>query len=69
MLFSELYSAYYNTVADILKEAVDHPLQDKEMKVYTFNHGWNRDKLLVYCPVLMYFSTGFFYLYSKIFTI
>jgi len=31
MLFSELYSAYYNTVADILKEAVDHPLQDKEI--------------------------------------
>ena len=25
------YSAYYNTVADILKEAVDHPLQDKEI--------------------------------------
>lgn len=31
MLFSELYSAYYNTVADILKEAVKHPLQDKEI--------------------------------------
>lgn len=31
MLFSELYSAYYNTVADILKEAVHYPLQDKEI--------------------------------------
>ena len=31
MLFSELYSAYYNTVAAILKEAVDHPLQEEEI--------------------------------------
>lgn len=31
MLFSELYSAYYHTVAEILKEAVSHPLQDKEI--------------------------------------
>lgn len=31
MLFSELYSVYYNTVADILKEAVKHPLCDKEI--------------------------------------
>lgn len=32
MLFSELYSAYYNTVAAILTAAVDHPLQDKEFR-------------------------------------
>lgn len=31
MIFSELYSAYYNTVAEILKSAVDHPLQKNEI--------------------------------------
>lgn len=31
MIFSELYSAYYNTVAEILKAAVDHPLQKNEI--------------------------------------
>lgn len=25
MIFSELYSVYYNTVAEILKAAIDHP--------------------------------------------
>lgn len=28
MLFNELYSAYYNTVAALLKQAMDHPLSD-----------------------------------------
>lgn len=32
MLFSELYSAYYNTVAAVLKAAVDHPLQKDEIR-------------------------------------
>lgn len=31
MIFSELYSAYYNTVAKILKAAVDHPLRKNEL--------------------------------------
>ena len=30
MIFSELYSTYYNTVAKILKTAVDHPLSKNE---------------------------------------
>lgn len=32
MLFSELYSAYYNTVAAILAEAVTHPLAEDELR-------------------------------------
>ena len=32
MIFSELYSAYYNTVARILKAATDHPLQKNELR-------------------------------------
>jgi hypothetical protein len=32
VIFSELYSAYYNTVAGILKTAVDHPLQKSELR-------------------------------------
>ena len=32
MIFSELYSAYYNTVAKILKAAVDHPLGKNELR-------------------------------------
>ena len=32
MIFSELYSAYYNTVAKILKTAVDHPPQQKRIE-------------------------------------
>ena len=33
MIFSELYSAYYNTVAEILKTAVDHPLSKNELRM------------------------------------
>lgn len=32
MIFSELYSVYYNTVAEILKAAIDHPLGKNEMR-------------------------------------
>ena len=32
MIFSELYSAYYNTIADILASAVIHPLQKAELR-------------------------------------
>ena len=31
MIFSELYSAYYNAVADILTKAIDHPLEKGEL--------------------------------------
>lgn len=32
MIFSELYSAYYNTVAAVLREAVAHPLCEAEIR-------------------------------------
>jgi hypothetical protein len=32
MIFSELYSAYYNTVAYVLKTAVKHPLNKNELR-------------------------------------
>lgn len=32
MIFSELYSAYYNAVAAVLTAALEHPLKDKEMR-------------------------------------
>ncbi|MEG2633284.1 MAG: WYL domain-containing protein [Oscillospiraceae bacterium] len=32
MIFSELYGAYYNTVAQILKTAVKHPILKEEMR-------------------------------------
>lgn len=43
MIFSELYSAYYRTVAEILRQAVDHPLQRQELrrivKTYAFGES------------------------------
>ena len=32
MIFSELYSAYYNAVARVLKEATDHPVTVRELR-------------------------------------
>jgi len=32
VIFSELYSAYYNAVAAIIKKAVDHPIGKKELR-------------------------------------
>lgn len=32
MIFSELYGVYYKTVAQILKKAVEHPLQKNELR-------------------------------------
>ena len=32
MIFSELYSTYYQTVAAILKAATDHPVEPREMQ-------------------------------------
>ncbi len=32
MIFSELYGAYYNTVAAILSEAISHPVSDGELR-------------------------------------
>ena len=32
MIFSELYSAYYNAVARILKKAIEHPIQKDDIR-------------------------------------
>ena len=32
MIFSELYSAYYNTVAEILKKAVQEPINKDDIR-------------------------------------
>ena len=32
MIFSELYSAYYHTVAEILKHATDHAVGKEELR-------------------------------------
>lgn len=40
MIFSELYSAYYNTVACVLKAAVEHPLQKNELQQIIENNAF-----------------------------
>lgn len=32
MIFSELYGTYYHTMAEILKQAVDHPVEKEELR-------------------------------------
>ena len=38
MIFSELYGAYYNAVAKILRTAVDHPLTNTELSLTLTDH-------------------------------
>lgn len=40
MIFNEIYSAYYNTVAAILTEAVSHPVSDKELRKIVEKHAF-----------------------------
>ena len=40
MIFSELYSAYYNTVAEIIKAALDHPLEKNEIGKIVEEHAF-----------------------------
>lgn len=40
MIFSELYSAYYNTVAKILRTALDHPLHKDELRKIVEEHAF-----------------------------
>lgn len=47
MLFSELYSTYYNTVAAILKKAVDHPLQENEINRIVEEHAFGESILTI----------------------
>lgn len=45
MIFSELYSAYYNTVAAILKVAVNKPLQTKDFYRMIEKHAFGESML------------------------
>lgn len=45
MIFNELYSAYYNTVAKILETAVDHPLQKNELRSIVENTAFGESIL------------------------
>ncbi|MBR3305347.1 MAG: WYL domain-containing protein [Christensenellaceae bacterium] len=51
MIFSELYSAYYNTVAKILKAAVDHTLQKNELRLIIENTAFG-ESILNIAPAL-----------------
>lgn len=45
MIFSELYSAYYNTVAAILNVAVDHPLCKGELRKFVEQNAFGESLL------------------------
>lgn len=45
MIFSELYSIYYQTMAAILKAATDHPLEAKEMQHIVGKHAFGESLL------------------------
>lgn len=47
MIFSELYSAYYNTVAEIIKAALDHPLEKNEMFGIIEKHAFGESVLAI----------------------
>lgn len=47
MIFSELYSAYYNAVAAILKEAASHPLSPDELRAITQKHTFEESFLII----------------------
>lgn len=47
MLFNELYSAYYNTVAALLKQAMDHSLSDSELSEIIHQHAFEESELYI----------------------
>lgn len=47
MIFSELYGAYYHTVAKIIKAAVDHPLQKQEIRQIIENAAFGESVLSI----------------------
>ena len=48
MIFSELYSAYYNTVAKIIKAALNHQLTTNELRKLIDEHAFKESLLSVY---------------------
>ncbi len=51
MIFSELYSSYYNAVAAILKAACDHPLQKDELRALIREHAFGESLLSIEPPL------------------
>ena len=51
MIFSELYSSYYNAVAAILKAACDHPLQKDELRALIREEDWRQMNIEALCDV------------------
>lgn len=47
MIFSELYSAYYNAVAGILRAATDHPLEKEELREIVEEHAFGESILQI----------------------
>ena len=47
MIFSELYSAYYNTLAEIIKAALEHPIEKKEMGKIIESHAFGESFLAI----------------------
>lgn len=47
MIFSELYSAYYNTVAAILKSALEHPITKGELRKIIENKAFSESALTI----------------------
>lgn len=45
MIFSELYSAYYNTVAKILKTAIAHPIEERGLRKIIEEHAFGESIL------------------------
>ena len=45
MIFSELYSAYYNTVAGVLRTAVQRPIDKKELRAIVEENAFGESVL------------------------
>ena len=48
MIFSELYSAYYNAVAGVIKAALDHQLSIEELRQIIEKHAFGESMLNIY---------------------
>ena len=49
MMFHEIYGSYYQTVARVLRTAVDHPLAPNELKEIITGHAFGESELRVLC--------------------
>lgn len=47
MIFSEVYGAYYNTVAAVIKKAVRHPVSEAEIREIIEKHAFGESKAVI----------------------